>query len=69
MKSFSGSSPADIARQIVCVTAIAWCVAPESAQALARRAPHGHEPLRRQRRRFFEAARALAQQPLMAHSW
>jgi hypothetical protein len=65
----SNSSPADTVREILRVTARAWGVAPESPQAVARRAPHGYEPLRRQRRRFFDAAKALAQQPLMAHSW
>lgn len=63
------SSPVDIAREIVRVTTQAWGVTPESVQAVARRAPHGYEPLRRRKRLFFEAARTLSHQPLMAHSW
>jgi hypothetical protein len=66
------SSPVDIARHIVRVTTQAWAVTPESPQALARRAPHGYEPLRRQKRQkrsLFETARAVSQQPSMAHSW
>lgn len=69
MKSSNQRTPVEIAQDIVRITTAAWNVPPESAHALTRRAPHGYEPLRRQRRRFFEAAAALARQPLMAHSW
>jgi len=62
-------SPAEHVRQVLCVTVAAWGVRPESPRAVARRAPHGYEPLRARRRRFFEAARALGEPQRLAHSW
>jgi len=46
MKTFENDSPAEHARKVLQVTFEAWCVAPESAHAIARRAPHGYVPIR-----------------------
>jgi hypothetical protein len=57
-------SPAAQARHVLDLTARAWRIPPSSARALARRAPHGHVPLRAMRR--LHAAAVLA---LLPHSW
>jgi len=46
LHTFASPSPAAQARHILVLTAIAWCIAPASPHEVARRAPHGHVPLR-----------------------
>lgn len=56
------------ALRVIGVTVLAWDIRLPSAHALARRAPHGHVPVRVLRR--LRAASALAPAaPLLAHSW
>lgn len=69
MNTVTQKSPAEQIHHVLNITMAAWEVRLESPRALARRAPRGYEPLRVQRRRFFEAARALAEPRLLAHSW
>jgi len=69
MKTATAKSPTEHAQQVLGVTIAAWDVRPESPRAVARRAPHGYEPLRARRRRFFEAARVLGEPQRLAHAW
>ncbi|KQP38959.1 hypothetical protein [Pseudorhodoferax sp. Leaf274] len=62
------STPADWAARVLDVTASAWQLAPRSAQALARRAPHGYVP-RRARLRAAALAALRPAVPALAHSW
>jgi len=57
-------SPAAQARHILALTTAAWRIAPPSPHEVARRAPHGHVPIRALRR--LHAAAVLA---LLPHSW
>jgi hypothetical protein len=57
-------SPAAQARHVLDLTAKAWRIPPSSPRAIARRAPHGHVPVRAMRR--LHAAAVLA---LLPHSW
>lgn len=57
-------SPAELASQVIARTALAWQVTPQSARAIARRAPHGYVPVRALRR--LRAAAALAGQQAAA---
>jgi hypothetical protein len=61
--------PATWARRVLDVTARAWELAPRSAQALARRAPHGYVPRRARLRAAALAALRPAVPALLAHSW
>ena len=54
--------------RVIGVTAVAWDVKLPSAHALARRAPHGHVPVRTLRR-LRAAVRQLNVAPVLAHSW
>jgi len=60
-------APAEQARHVIALTALAWRIAPASPRALARRAPHGYVPVRMVRR--IRATAAAASRPLLAHSW
>ncbi|RZL66346.1 MAG: hypothetical protein EOP81_01230 [Variovorax sp.] len=57
------------AERVIAVSAAAWRIAPVSARAVARRAPHGHVPMRALRRLQQAANRALPGRNLLAHSW
>jgi len=57
-------SPAAQVRHVLDLTAKAWRIPPASPRAVARRAPHGHVPMRAMRR--LHAAAVLA---LLPHSW
>ncbi|WP_295979787.1 hypothetical protein [uncultured Variovorax sp.] len=57
-------SPAAQARRVLDLTTRAWCIPETSPRALARRAPHGYQPVRAIRR--LQAAAVLA---LLPHSW
>lgn len=57
-------SPAAQARHVLALTTTAWRIAPPSPHEVARRAPHGHMPIRAMRR--LHAAAVLA---LLPHSW
>ena len=61
--------PAGWARHVLDVTARAWQLAPRSALALARRAPHGYVPRRARLRAAALAALRPAVPVLLAHSW
>ncbi|PZP94334.1 MAG: hypothetical protein DI587_26100 [Variovorax paradoxus] len=61
--------PAEWATRVLDVTARAWQLAPRSAQALARRAPHGYVPRRARLRAAALAALRPAMPSLLAHSW
>lgn len=63
------ATPATWARRVLDVTARAWQLAPRSAQALARRAPHGYVPRRARLRAAALAALRPAVPVLLAHSW
>lgn len=54
--------------RVIGVTAVAWGVKLPSAHAVARRAPHGHIPLRTLRR-LRAAVLQLNLSPVLAHSW
>ncbi|WP_225783215.1 hypothetical protein [Xenophilus sp. Marseille-Q4582] len=56
------------ALRVIGVTAVAWGVQLPSAHAIARRAPHGHVPLRTLRR-LRAAVRLIHPAPVLAHSW
>ena len=57
------------ALRVIGVTAVAWGVKLPSAHALARRAPHGHVPARRQRALARLHAQLFGSTPALAHSW
>ena len=59
LHTVASSSPAAQARHVLALTAIAWCIAPASPHEVARRAPHGHVPLRVRRRLHATAVAAL----------
>ncbi|QOF81440.1 MULTISPECIES: hypothetical protein [unclassified Variovorax] len=59
LHTIASSSPAAQARHILALTAIAWCIATPSPHEVARRAPHGHVPLRVRRRLHATAVAAL----------
>jgi hypothetical protein len=61
------ATPAEHALQVLARTASVWRIAPPTPQALARRAPHGHVPLRIMRR--IQAAARASARPVLAHSW
>ncbi|RYF83523.1 MAG: hypothetical protein EOO29_03010 [Comamonadaceae bacterium] len=54
--------------RVIGVTAVAWGVQLPSAHAVARRAPHGHIPLRTLRR-LRAAVHPFNLAPVLAHSW
>lgn len=56
------------ARQIISTSTQAWGVAPESPRAYARRAQHGHVPLR-VLRRLRSAARVMSGSQRVAYAW
>lgn len=69
-----GVSPRERATRVVSITARAWAIAPVSPRALARRAPHGHVPVRALRRlrkaaAFTMTTSAWQGPPAIAHSW
>ncbi|RIX85244.1 hypothetical protein [Acidovorax cavernicola] len=64
LHTFVSSSPAAQARHILALTAMAWRIAPASPHEVARRAPHGHVPLRVRRRQH-----AVTLAALLPHSW
>lgn len=71
MASTPGAAPFLLSQQalrVVGVTAVAWSVRLPSAHALARRAPHGHVPVRTLRR-LRAAVRQIHTAPVLAHSW
>ncbi|MDM0021457.1 hypothetical protein [Variovorax saccharolyticus] len=43
-------SPAEHSRRVIAQTVSAWKIAPASPHEVARRAPHGHVPIRMMRR-------------------
>ena len=57
------------AQQVLAVTTQAWRVQGLSAHALARRAPHGYEPVRSLRRVRATAAATAEGRSFIAHSW
>ncbi|HZF85677.1 MAG TPA: hypothetical protein VE084_19350 [Burkholderiaceae bacterium] len=62
------SSPAQQALRVLGVTVVAWGIKLPSAHAVARRAPHGHVPVRALRR--LGAAGVVASPArFLAHSW
>ncbi|MDM0035258.1 hypothetical protein QTI33_24195 [Variovorax sp. J22P271] len=67
MTQLAPSTPAEQARAVIARTATAWRIAPASPRAVARRAPHGHVPVRILRR-IGASARAPGL-PVFAHSW
>ncbi|WP_326543182.1 hypothetical protein [Pseudorhodoferax sp.] len=67
--SDQAATPADWAARVLEVTARAWQLAPRSAQAMARRAPHGYVPRRARLRAAALAALRPAVPTLLAHSW
>ena len=62
-------SPETHALRVIDITARAWRIAPESAHAITRRAPHGYVPFRSLRRIRHAARVALAQPQFLAHNW
>ena len=63
-----GQARSQQALRVIGVTAVAWGVKLPSAHAVARRAPHGHIPLRTLRR-LRAAVLQLNLSPVLAHSW
>ena len=63
------AAPTDWATRVLDVTARAWRLAPRSAQALARRAPHGYVPRRARLRAAALVGLRPAMPSLLAHSW
>ncbi|MDP9900830.1 hypothetical protein [Variovorax ginsengisoli] len=61
--------PAEHAVRVIGITTRAWRIAPESAHAIARRAPHGHVPFRSLRRIHHAACEALGKPQFLAHTW
>ncbi len=61
--------PIEHALRVIDITARAWRVAPESAHAMARRAPVGYVPFRALRRVRHAAREALAHPQFLAHTW
>nr|WP_145548118.1 hypothetical protein [Variovorax boronicumulans] len=66
--SFDQALPITWASTVLDVTARAWQLAPRSAQAPARRAPHGYVPRRARQRAAALAALRPAVPVLLAHS-
>lgn len=62
------SSPAQQALRVLGVTVVAWGVKLPSAHAVARRAPHGHVPVRALRR-LGVAGVVASPTRFLAHSW
>lgn len=62
------SSPAQQALRVLGVTVVAWGIKLPSAHAVARRAPHGHVPVRALRR-LGAAGVVASPMRFLAHSW
>ena len=62
-------TPAEHALRVIGITARAWRVVPESAHAMARRAPVGYVPFRSLWRLRHAAREALAHPQFLAHTW
>ena len=62
------STPATHAVRVIDITAKAWRIAPQSAHANTRRAPHGWVPFRSLRRIRHTAGEGLAQPRILAHT-
>jgi len=71
MQKIEASPLVEHARRIVALTGAAWNVPPLSAHAVARRAPHGHVPVRVARRmRAVASPKAeVAWGAVLAYSW
>jgi hypothetical protein len=67
MTPLAESSPGEHARSVIAQTASIWKIAPASPREVARRAPHGHVPIRIVRR--LRAAAVAYGRPALAHSW
>ncbi|MDM0014648.1 hypothetical protein QTH87_19555 [Variovorax sp. J22P168] len=67
MTSDTAPTTIEHARRVIAQTLLAWQIAPASAHEVARRAPHGHVPIRMLRR--LRAAAVAYSRPVLAHSW
>ena len=67
MTHLAPSTPAEHARAVIARTTTTWRIAPVSPRAAARRAPHGHVPVRLLRR--IGATAWAPGLPVFAHSW